>query len=153
METVIFDPSKLNLEQKDFLLNKLESVSAAPDADGCRKFKPRSRHGKAKNHGSMKIRSDISKMFGMKDRNYDASKLMYCVKKNIPMTKNDEECSHLCGFGLCMSIEHLTIEPHSINTSRTDHHEFGYCDSDHNGYKSCIIKTAEFSYDPWQPDD
>ena len=152
---VIFDPRKLSTEQLDFVIKKLDYVSAAPDADGCRKFKPAARHGDQNKYGYMKLRSDISEIFGNKKRNYDASKLLYHVHNNIVWMSDsyaERECSHLCGFGLCMTIAHLIVEPHGINCGRRDHHEFQYCDNKHNGYAMCLLKSVEPNYDPWHPD-
>ena len=95
--TVLFDPRKLNEEQTLFLKDKLEIVSSTPDRDGCRKFLLNARlDGR---YGKIKSRSDISRLFGKEDRDYNASKLLYCLHMGVVWYEGMVvECSHLCGW-------------------------------------------------------
>ena len=139
--SVLFDPNELNTEQTTFLQTKLEKASSSPDRDGCRTFLPKSRVSGGK-YGRLRTRPDIGELFGDKNRGYNASKLLYCLYNGVVwLDTMDVECSHLCGYKLCMEITHIAFEPHDINTNRTEHHSSFDCNGNHGSYDDCIIKS------------
>ena len=140
MNKVLFDPKQLNEEQFAYLSQKLERVSSPEDRDGCRRFLNSGRvDGR---YGKIKARVDISRKFGKEDRSYNASKLLYCLINGVAWHSDmGLECSHLCGFSLCMKVEHIILETHSSNSSRKEHHTSFDCNGEHGIYPDCIIKS------------
>ena len=139
-EDILFDPHELTNEQKQFLFRKLDKVSSPPDRDGCRRFMPKSRASNGK-YGRITTRPDIGKLFGKESRGYNSSKLLYCLAMGIVWRQNMEiECSHLCGYKLCMEMTHINLEPHKVNTQRTEHHSAFECPG-HDDHPDCVIKS------------
>lgn len=142
--SVVFDPDRLSIEQKSFLIKKLEEIAGPPDPDGCRKFLRKSR--KMGIYGVTKTRSDISVLFGDSERNYNPASLAYSMEFSQKLLKGqDIECSHLCGYGLCMTPSHVVMEDHLKNIERRNHHAYKFC-SGHGDCKPCILKTVVPSY-------
>ena len=51
----------------------------------------------------------------------------------------DYETSHLCHNKLCVNIDHLSLEPHSVNTQRRACVTNGRCIGHGAPYKNCIL--------------
>ena len=136
---VLFDPHKLNEEQKSFLMEKLNKASSAPNQAGCRTFLPKARTSNGR-YGKIKTRADVGRLFGHEARTYNASKLLYCLHKDVIWFKQmGNECSHLCGYDLCMELSHINFESHSINSNRKKHHKSKVC-SGHGENPDCVIR-------------
>ena len=127
---VKFDPNILSSEQKHFLVDKLSKLSGPMDEDGCKKFTGKGRTGRNKQYGKTKARADIARLFGNSDSlTFNPSRLLYSLTHNVILFKNPRvvKCSHLCGFSLCMNIEHISFEAFSENISRRNHHRDQDC--------------------------
>ena len=144
----MFDPNKLNEAQKNFLLTKIAKSSGHPDADGCIKYIRKSRQGKLGTVGSMKLEKEIASLFGSQDVGMNPATLLYSLTNMCIITKNSNvECSHVCGYSLCLNINHIIFESKEYNNSRTSHHREGRCFVvDHVQNPPCIFKTVKPDY-------
>ena len=143
-----FDPNILSSEQKYFLVNKMRNESGPEDADGCKKFTGKGRTGRNKQYGKTKARADIAVLFGNPDSiTFNPSRLIFSWNHNWILYKNPVlKCSHLCGFSLCMNINHITFESFAENILRRDHHRDQYCPG-HADTPLCVIKTVTPNYE------
>ena len=74
-----------------------------------------------------------------------AHRLAYMIKHRITrydMPSLDEnnnklECSHICHETLCVNVEHIKIETHTINQDRIHCKNQGQCSKNHKPY--CLI--------------
>lgn len=146
---ITFDPSILSPRQREYLQDKLRKVTGPPDVDGCTRFTGKARQGKLKTLGKIKTRGDISILFGKPDATINPAVLVYSLANNYVLRKSSEwTSSHLCGFGLCLNIEHIVFEPKYVNDQRRDHHKHQLCDDTHDAVSArpCIIKSYQPSY-------
>ena len=148
---IIFDPNVLTEEEKNYLDYKITKYTGPVDADGCEKFTPKTRAGKNETIGSLSLDKDISlKYYQMKQKKLNPAALALSLDSNLPIYKS-MECSHLCGFGLCMNSSHIRFEPKNINNDRIICHKNKLCgghQSENNEYHydACIIKTVKAVY-------
>ena len=145
-----FDPAALSQDQRDFLLRKLEAVTGCVDADGCEAFLGKSRTGKNFEVGSIRIDKAIGKpIFGKENLNLNPAALKYSLEHNYQLRYSDTvECSHICGFGLCLYSNHILMEPKEVNNERIQHHKTrveckGHNSSDDEFFPPCIYKTVK----------
>ena len=144
-ENVSFNPNFLNSKEIDDLQKKLRVVSDAPDPDGCTVFNLTARKKKKGDKyrtGEMKVGVDIAEKFGP-DRPFNPASIAYSLAHNYPLLKSSNmEVSHLCGYVLCLNVNHLILEPKKVNNSRrVCHSKVGIpwvCEH----RLQCIIKTV-----------
>ena len=58
----------------------------------------------------------------------------------------DYETSHLCHNKLCAKIDHVSLEPHSVNTQRRACVTNGRCKGHGALYKNCILNWVTATY-------
>ena len=71
-------------------------------------------------------------------------KLAYLVHTRILAVGPGLEVSHLCHMPLCVNIEHLSLEPHNVNTERQKCKNRGEC-CGHGVYNDCLFLQSKFS--------
>lgn len=57
---------------------------------------------------------------------------------NISLNSASYDVSHLCHNRLCVNVQHLSYEPHSINNNRLVCKNDGECHG-HYGFKDCLL--------------
>lgn len=68
-------------------------------------------------------------------------KLLYLVHHKKLSVEPGLEVSHLCHVALCVRAEHLSLEPHTVNTDRLKCTNRGTC-SGHIVYPDCLFKQG-----------
>ena len=111
-----FDPDKLTLEEKDFILNKIENNTSVSPTSSCILW---AKKAQKNGYPQMKLNSKIAAKFGNPDRPFNPASILYSIKKNVVLLKvTDMRLSHLCHVKFCVNLEHLIIEPLATNIQR-----------------------------------
>ena len=66
-----------------------------------------------------------------------AHQFIYYIFTGV-FAKSGEDISHLCSNKSCVNFEHLTVEPHKVNTQRRKCVDNRRC-SGHVDFKNCIL--------------
>ena len=151
---VRFDPAVLTQDQRDYLMSKIDSHTGSVDNDGCTAYLAKSTAGKNSEVGSIYTSREIGKIFGLKQQNLNPAALKYSLENMYAIRYSDKgvvECSHLCGFGKCLSSDHILMEPKEVNNERIAHHQnkivcVGHISRDKEHFPPCIHKTVKPSF-------
>ena len=136
-DSVTFDPHKLTLEERKFILDKIEANSQQNEDNQCKLWtKKASKNG----YPQMKTNSKIAAKFGNADRPFNPSSLLYSLTHNFILFKvNNLRMSHICHNKFCVNIDHIIMEPLATNIQRNSCRDNHRC-SGHGTSPFCLFQ-------------
>ena len=133
---ISFDPNKLSEDEKNAILNKIESNSAASDCSNCIIW---TKKAQKNGYPQMKLTTKIAAKFGNPDRPFNPASILVSLNTDIILYKNTHtRLSHLCHNKFCVNIHHLVMEPLATNIQRNGCRDNNFC-TGHSNSPNCQL--------------
>ena len=133
---VTFDPHKLTPDEKQFLINKIDTNSEVDINNNCKLW---TKIAKKNGYPQMKLGTTIAAKFGNPDRPFNPASIYYSITHNFVLLKTTNiRLSHRCHNKFCVNMNHIIMETMATNIQRNGCRDNQQC-TGHGTAPMCIF--------------